>query len=352
MKKPKNVKKIINTIVSVTCVIISVYLLSDLLSKRFNELLTVLISAGIGVFLVYVLNSIVHELGHLISGVIVGLKVYSIEFLGVKLCFDNKLKISYRVSDELGNTELIPKNDDKVAKKFVTSSLFGLLATLFLLVGQVLICLFSKNIIIYSSLGITFPITAYVFLINLFPVFENNDGYLVYSYLSGGPNKTITENYFSALYQLVNGVEPCDLDSSLLVNFNGTKGFSVNVKYLRYLAYIKNDEEGAIKELRDISDLSKLNSFQNEVFEELFFSAILLKDEKFINSHKEQAVSLFERSERPQTFRVHASYRIYNDEKDWAKLILDSGIKFCDGYVIKGIAKSEKNYMQSMLKNL
>ena len=170
--------------------------------------------------------------------------------------------------------------------------------------------------------------------------------------MSGGEERVIIDNYFKAVSSLYSGVEPCDLDSSLLVRYDGINGYSVNIRYLRYLAYVKSDEERALKELREISDLSEISSLNDEIFEELFFNALLLNDKKFIKLHEVEAVAVFENAVRPQTYRVHASYRIWSGEKDWAKLILKSGLEFCKSYAVKGIAKSEEKYMKLLLNNL
>ena len=264
---------------------------------------------------------------------------------GLKLGFDKSSK-------ELGETILNPKGTDKVLQKYVLSACGGLGATLLIMVAQVLICLLCNSLLVYCSLGITFPLTVYFFMINFLPVFENNDGYLIYKYLSGGEERVIIDNYFKAVSSLYSGVEPCDLDSSLLVRYDGINGYSVNIRYLRYLAYVKSDEERALKELREISDLSEISSLNDEIFEELFFNALLLNDKKFIKLHEAEAVAVFENAVRPQTYRVHASYRIWSGEKDWAKLILKSGIEFCKSYAVKGIAKSEEKYMKILLNNL
>ncbi|MBO7214177.1 MAG: hypothetical protein J6V66_01625, partial [Clostridia bacterium] len=106
------------------------------------------------------------------------------------------------------------------------------------------------------------------------------------------------------------------------------------------------------KELRKISDLTKFYANREEVFEELYFSALTIGDDRFVKTYEQDAIRIFSKEERPQTFRAHAVYRLKNGDTDWANLVLKSGIAFCSTYPIKGVAKAEKRYMELMLKNL
>lgn len=353
MKKSR-LKLIINALTAGLCVILFAYLAISLLTADLSKALTILLSLIIGVIVTYLLNSIIHELGHLVVGLISGLKFSSIQFLWLYIGKEQgKIKIRLKNSNgEVGLTELIPTSKDKVLEKYVSSALGGLVASFLLLTAQIIIALFSKSLIVYAGLGVTFPITAYILLINAFPVFENNDGYFIYTYLQGGEIRQVCKNYYEATALLYSGVEPSELEPSLLIDYQVENEYSVGIRYLRYLAYLQSDEERAIKELRKISDLSKFTSIREEVFEELFFSALTIGDDKFVKTYEQDAVRIFEKENRPQSYRAHAVYRIKNGEIDWAKLILKSGIKFCDSYAVKGVAKAEKRYMELILNNL
>ncbi len=353
MKKSR-LKLIINGLTACLCVLVFAYLSVNLLTAVVTKALTVVLSIVFGVIITYLLNSVVHEIGHLIAGLIVGLKFNSIQFLWIFIGKEGKkIKIRLKKSNgEVGVTELIPTSKHKVLDKYVVSTLGGLIATFLLLTAQILICFLSKSLVLYASLGITFPITAYILLINVFPTFENNDGYFVYTYLQGGENRKVCQNYYEATALLYLGVEPSEIEASLLIDYLVESEYAVGIRYLRYLAYIQSDEERALKELRKISDLSKFTSIKEEVFEELFFSALTIGDEIFIKTYEQDAVKIFEKQDRPQSYRTHAVYRIKNGEVDWAKLILKSGIEFCDNYAVKGVAKAEKRYMQLILNNL
>ena len=352
--KKERVKLLINGLIAGVCVLLFAYLMLNLIIVYPSSAFKVILSAVVGVAVTLILNSIIHETGHIIAGLICGLKVNSVQYLGLFIGkIKGKIKVKFKSADgEVGVTELIPKNSKNTYEKYVVSALGGLVASFILLAVQIIICLLSKSLVLYAGLGITFPITAYVFLINLFPVFENNDGHLVYTYLLGGDDRKICSNYYKAIALLYEGVEPSELEPSLLIDYQKEGQCSVGIRYLRYLAYLQSDEERAIKELRKISDLSKFSFNKDDVFEELYFCALSIGDDKFMKAYEQDANRIFSKEERPQTFRVHAVYRIKNGEVDWAKLILKSGIEFCSTYPIKGLAKAEKRCMELMLKNL
>ncbi|MBE5744310.1 MAG: hypothetical protein E7358_06325 [Clostridiales bacterium] len=352
MKKLK-IKQLVNFSIALLCIALFALLLVSAIGVGVSTL-RVLISSFLGLAVTLIINVILHELGHLIVGVFSGLKFYSIQILWLFIGNENgKFKVKLKgTKGEFGSTELLPQNKENVLKNYVYSALGGLIATFILILIQVAICLTVKSIEVYSGLGITFPLTVYIFLVNFFPMFENNDGYLVYKYMSDGNDKVVCENYYTATAELISGIEPRDLDSSLLVNYSQSSSYSAGIRYLRYLAYINHDEESALKELREISDISENALLSDEIYEELFFSAILLNDVRYIKTREQSMTAIFEKSERPQTFRIHASYRFFTGEVDWAKSILQGGIEFCKNYPIKGIAKAEEKYMQAMLDNL
>lgn len=353
MKKLR-IKQLVNVSIALLCIALFSLLFISVISGRGTSIPKVVISLMIGLVLTLLINVILHELGHLVAGVFSGLKFYSIQFLWFFIGYENgKFKVKFKgAGGELGSIELLPQNSENVFRNYANSALGGLIATFVIILFQVVICLTVNSLEIYCALGMTFPLTIYIFLINFFPMFENNDGYLLYVYTSSGKDKAVCENYYTAVANLVNGVEPCDLDSSLLLNYGGNVGYGAGIRYLRYLAYIKHDEESALKELREISDLSENSFLSDEIYEELFFSALILNDVRYVKTRESGMMGLFEKPTRPQTYRIHASYRVFNGETDWAKLLLQSGIEFSKTYAIKGVAKSEEKYMRAMLENL
>ena len=307
----------------------------------------ILYSIGItvlGLIITLVLSSIIHELGHVIFGVIAGLKLRSFTILFLSFRFDlGRLpRIKFVAPIDFGSTEFLPKNRDKYAKKLFISAIGGLAFSLLYLAMGIAFT-FIDNYFTYCVFGITFPITAYIILVNLIPFETSSDGYLVFSWIAGGKIKRIIENSMTAIADVYLGVEPKDLDSRLLAEF--TKDYdiySVRIIYLRYLAYFRRDGERAIQELLAICDSQRLNEeFYILVFKELFYNAILKKDDAYIKANQEEAVNYLSYEMHPIDYRIHASYRAYIGDLEWAKLLIKSGEENLENHIEKGVAKAE-----------
>lgn len=354
MKKRK-LKILINVTTGVLCAAIFAVLFAMLVTAYSDDVFKIILSTAIGFAVILFLNVLLHELGHLVFGLIAGLKFHSIKILWFYIGRGTGGNVKFKLTalnGELGETELVPKSAKNVATKYVVSAAGGLVGTALCIVLSYFISVFTDSLILYAGLGITLPLTLYIFIINFLPIFDGNDGWLVYTKLAGGEECEIMNSAYKATAMLYDGVEPCELDSSLLVKCNDYGDFSVKIRYLRYLAYFSRDEERAAKELYAISDLSLLGGGMDDVYKELFFIAIILKDKRYIEANRESVIGLLEKQVTPQDFRIHAALRIYDGDTDWAKLVIESGIKFCDTYFVKGIATSEKKYLENMLNGL
>ena len=166
MKKLK-IKQLVNVSIALICIALFALLFVSVLSVINVSISKVVISAVIGLIATLILNVILHELGHLIAGVFSGLKFYSIQFLWLFFGYENgKFKVRFKsAAGELGSTELLPQNTKSAFKNYVNSAIGGLIVTFALIILQVVICLTVTSLEIYCALGITFPLTVYIFLI-------------------------------------------------------------------------------------------------------------------------------------------------------------------------------------------
>ncbi len=283
----------------------------------------------LGLLITLVIASIIHELGHIIVGCIVGLKEKIIKVLFISLSFNNGLKISLCRPVNFGETVLVPKTQENYSKKVVISAIGGLaFSFIYMLVGMLIVA-FSKSMPLVLLFGIGYHLSAYVLLVNLVPINEEGDGYLIFNYLlKGETERQIISNALNSTAQILLGVQPKDLDSRFLTEFDAKVGYYSNLtKYYRYLAFLWRDEERAFKELLELSDLDKVSySLYEDVYKELFYASLRLKDQTFIKNNEEIVIGYIEKELSPIDYRVHANYRIYTGELDWAKLIIDSGL--------------------------
>ncbi len=352
--KNKIFKYVLEWVLIISLLLLYVNMFINVLSSSTNLIESIGLCV-LGVLVTIILSSLAHELGHVVFGIIAGLKLHSLTVLFVKLTFTKGKfpKIKFVMPVDFGATEFLPKKKDKYYGKLCISALGGLIFSLaYLALGVVF--LYVGNYYTVCILGITFPITAYILLINLIAFDETCDGYLLFTFLAGGKTKRIISNCLTAICNIILGVEPKDLDSRLLAEF--TKDcdiYSVRIIYLRYLAYFRRDIERANKELLMICDSQKLTEeFYMIIFKELFYTALIKKDEEYIKANAEEAVNYLSYELHPSDYRIHATYRAYIGDNDWAKLLVKSGEENLSKFTEKGIATAELDALSELMAKL
>ncbi len=352
--KKKFFSKLLEWALTLSLLGLYAFMLVEVLTKTENLIFTIGLCV-LGLIITVFLSSLAHEIGHLIFGIFAGLKLYSIMVLFIKLTFKKGKfpKIQFVLPIDFGSTDFLPKTREKYYKKICVSALGGLIfSALYLIMGVTFI--YVGNYFTYLAFGITFPITAYIILVNLIPFDESSDGYLLFSAISGGQIKRIIDNCLTAIADITLGIQPKDLDSRLLAEFTkDCNAYSVRVIYLRYLAYFRRDRERAVKELISICDSQKLNEeFYILIFKELFYDALLKKDDDYIKANQEEAVNYLSYEMHASDYRIHATYRAYIGDKDWAKLIIKSGEENLENFIEKGIAIAEIDALNELKAQL
>lgn len=307
--------------------------------------------AFLGVLITLILAPLVHELGHLIMGLILGFRLVSFNFSFIKLQFYKKFKISLVKPYVFGETVFLPKTPEKYTEKLRLTSIAGIVfSTLYMLAGVAIVFL-STNLDVVLLFGISYHLSAYILLVNALPLKSDSDGALIFSYgLKGDVYKEMVSNALSASAEIMCGVEPKDVSARYLTEFSLSYDYySVMLKYLRYIAFLWRDEESAFKELFDISDLDKIpDSLYQTVYKELFFASVVRGDDKFIKNHEDIVVGYLEDGS-PSNYRIHAVYRQYKGDVDWANILIEAGLKNLDEN--DGLSKYEKRLLTAMKKD-
>ncbi len=341
--KKQTVKYVLEWVIILSLLTLYAFMLIEVIASSTNLIYAIGL-CSLGLIITVILSSLVHELGHVVFGLISGLKLHSFTVLFLKITFSKGRfpKIQFIFPNDFGSTEFLPKTNEKFYGKLCISALGGLIFSLIYLVVGILF-LYLGNYFTVCFFGITFPITAYILLVNLIAFDETCDGYLLFSFLAGGKNKRIISNCLTAISNVILGVEPKDLDSRLLAEFTKECDiYSVRIIYLRYLAYFRRDIERARKELLCICDSQKLNEeFYMLIFKELFYTALVNKDDDYIKANQEEAVNYLSYEMHASDYRIHATYRAYIGNKDWAKLLIKSGKENLEKFIEKGITIAE-----------
>lgn len=353
--KNKTLKIISYALIVLVPLVLYLYQFFSLYAVYKNYTAELILYSLLGLVITLFIASLVHELGHIIVGKACGLKVAVIKILFLNFSFEDKFKLSLCNPINFGETTLLPKTQENYSKKVVKSAIGGLSFSLvYMLIGMMLVA-FCKNVSIVLIFGISYHLSAYVLLINLVPLNEESDGFLVFNYFfKSESERFIIDNALNSTAQIMCGVQPKDLDSRLLTEFPLKVGYySVVIKYYRYLACLWRDEERAFKELFEISDLDKISySLYEDVYKELFYSSIIMKDENFIKNNKDVVIGYIEKESSPVDYRIHASYRIYTGEKEWAKMIINSGISNLEKQAKYGNASYEIELLKRLKESV
>ena len=313
----------------------------------------VIIFSLIGIVITIVLNALLHEIGHLILGKIVGLKLISIKILFLHLDFSTgKLKISFQKADDLGETIFLPNDNKNLAKRVAISTFGGLLFTaILLLFGMLsLLLFFAKNIYFDCFVALPTAVTLYYFLINLVGS-ENCDGLYIVNLLNyKGEDREIADNALYIGKLIYDGIAPKEIPNKYLQKYKLDYSlFSTMIVYYRYLSLIGVNEEYAIKEIYKISnrEFIKDNLFDS-VMCELYFVAYLTSDTVFLNQNKEIIERIIEYDTSFYAKRAHIVLRAVANETEWANILIESAEKELNCDNLSGILALEKQLIQKL----
>lgn len=354
----KTNKAILKTVVNVVIFLVLAGLYTFAVINAYGlfkgKLLLYIALLVVGLIISLFINVLLHELGHLTVGLFSGLKLSKIcvlVFLLEVKC--GKLKFKIAKPQELGYTEMLPKTQYGYGEKLAFSALGGLMFSLITALASMAICINCvDNIYAFCLFGAPYPIALYVLLINALPLFDGSDGALIFSIFQG---ETTTKNYYLITANILLNKEPCEIDGKLFLS-SGNGAISQNVKYLRFLHLLKSDFDRAYEEILALSKLDIVDdNLHFIVKKELFFCKVILGDEAYVNAHSTEVVGDIDLSEDACNFRVHATYRIFIKDYEFASLILKSGIQKLSSLTQNGIILSEIKYLkelQNQLKNI
>ncbi len=320
-----------------------------------NRWADVLLYSFLGLIITLLLAPLFHELGHLIVGLCCGFKVVSFTISFIKLTFYKKFKISLVRPYYFGETVFIPRTPKNYPNKLKYTTAGGVLfSAIYMLMGMFIVVLLNDidYLKIVLTFGISYHVSAYVLLINVLPFKSDSDGVILFATsLKDSVYIEMMNNVLYAEAEIMCGVEPKDISAKYLTEFYVSYDYySVMLKYLRYLAFLWRDENSAFEELFEISDLDNIpESLYETIYKELFFASIVRGDDAFIKANEEVVIGYLESDDSPSNYRIHATYRKYKGDDNWAKIIINSGLKEIKAY--SGLDKFELSLLNAMKNN-
>lgn len=249
---------VINFVVSMAVTLAGLFLVVTLCNNRYSEtMFNAFVKIGVGAILAGFVNTIAHELGHLVAGkkngfVFSAMTVWFFKWQKVK----NKVKFSYvMLGEEAGYTEMIPTQTQELDKKLKKLASGGYkVSFVMMLLGIPALFVSALPVWIFCLWSMFLPIGAYFFFGSVLPASNygiRNDGAVVYGIKNDDDVSKVTINLLTIQAEMYNGKTPAQIDENLYFDLPQLPEDDVNFILLlnaRYVYYLdKEDYENAKK---------------------------------------------------------------------------------------------------------
>ena len=326
------------------------------------ELIDVALWLALGAILAGVLNTFVHELGHLIIGKINGFAFSSMQVLffkwervGKKICF-SFANMKY----EAGYTEMIPTRTDNMALRYKRMSLGGPFASLgFSFVGIAPFFISALSFELFCLWSIFLPIGFYFHFSSILPTSSygvRNDGGVAYGLKILDDESKVTVALLCMQAEAYNGKTPSEIDSKFYFNLpqlpedNPVFMMLLNAQFNYYLDM--GDFENAKK---TIFRLDSLEEYMPKHFIQIVKADLLYAyctfayDEEKADDVAYEIEKSLNNINTATTVRIKLAYLLYvRREKDMADRFYKKAVKEAEKAQIKGYGAFEKKLLEKM----
>ncbi len=355
---------VISYIITMLCMLAAIYLVVSTCNQIYADvkLITAILYLGLGAVVAGLINTFVHELGHVLAG-----KRNGFVFSAVTVWFFNWKKVKNKIKfffvmmgDEAGYTEMIPSKVNDMAKGLKKMSLGGPIASLIVtLVGVPALFVPGMPIFLYALWSMLFPIGIYFFLSSILPASNSgalNDGAVAYGVSKNMPSLQVAINVLKIQQEMYNGKTPSEIDESLYFDLPQLPEDDLNFSLLlnaRYLYYLdKEDYENAIKttaRLMSVVDyLPKEYVYQIKT-DALYNACTFDYNEELADDLVYELEKYLNNINTATNVRVKLAYLLYvKREKENLDIFYKKGIKEADRGQIKGLTLFERKLLDKI----
>ena len=301
------------------------------------------------------LSVVLHELGHLVFGLIGGMKFKSIRFPFFAVTEVNgKLKARFtKKAFFLGLCEMYPSTDSSPAKAFAFMALGGPIGSLFALLISVSFLILAPYISGFLAVFFGMPafVLYFILLENSFPISVNGartDGGQLAEILRGSPSSKVMVAVLTMQAAFRAGYSPQESPFAVILGLPQLPEdelnylLLLNIKYL--LALDRGDEQGLIdadKRLRDILP-SIPDVYADQIIPDIFYDSLfLVPDAQFVNINRSAVFKQLEREDNVSACRIRAYYYYRVEDMNSAFREISKGRSIAHEYALPGLAKTE-----------
>lgn len=309
------------------------------------------VGAVVTVFLAITL----HEIGHMIFGLIGGMAFHSIRLPFVTLIkLNGKTKfIKNTERGVLGMCEMYPKTTVNPEKCFALQAFGGPLGSFVSLCVSAVLLLLGGIINGYVTcfFGVAAPLLYVIFLNNAFPLEiggAKTDGAQIAGYFKKDPSFRVLSATLTAQGCYYSGVSPKDLPHELLHDLPVIPEDDLNYVYYLNNLYLYNLDRRDYAGVREVHErlLSAmefvLTSVREQLTCDLFFDCLYIcPDEKFVIENKEDVFRYLGEHNDIYAARIRGYYYLY--ENDFVSALREVSLarELYSVYPLKGIADME-----------
>ena len=317
---------------------------------------------SVGMAVTVYLGIVMHETGHLVFGLIGGMKFRSISFPFVKIyAADEKIKVSFTGATAfLGACEMYPSGKASPKKAFVWESFGGLAGSFLALLLSALCLALAPYISHYPAIlfGLASPVLYIILLENAFPAEQGGartDGGQILAILSGTPSGEVLVAILTIQAALKEGKSASEIPYELLFEIPQLPDddpnyiFVLNYRYL--YALDKGDLSAVMDADRRIRDVlgSLPDFYADQVLCDLFFDAIAIeKDESFVKQYETRVMEFLGDETDIVSCRMRGYYYFHCGDVAMAYREIDSGRLAFERYPMRGIAKTELRLLSEL----
>lgn len=362
---------LINNLLLLAFTVIAVFVVTLIGNNNFYVDLGPIVAVFIlGAILAAVVNTLVHEFGHVIAGKKNGFTFISMRiFLFTFVKLGKKLKVEFTgLREELGETEMLPNSDENLEKRFIKMTKGGLIATTVLLVLS-LVPLVTVSFMgaklwwVYALTSMFFPVSVYFFFANVLPM-ENegllNDGAVISGLKNGDAVSKVTVGLLKIHSELMRGKSPAEIDESLFYDLPQLPEDNPNFTLLLNNRYAYELDKGDFEKVKKLSDrLEGLlddmpKAYAGAVMADLLYNACTF------DFDEEKADNLVEDNERYlngvnnfTNLRIKSAYLTYV-VKDYALAneFISKAEREVDKCRVEGLKKYEQKLISKIKRDL
>ena len=351
-------KRILYWFLLVVGVLLSVFADIVFLGKAFGTGLNIpvgIILCVAGFAVTVFLSIMLHELGHMIFGLIGGMAFQSIRLPFVTLTkLNGKLKfIKNNERGALGMCEMYPKTSVNPERCFALQAAGGPFGSLIALGFSLAMLLLGGSINGYVTcfFGSAAPILYLILLDNSFPLEiagAKTDGAQIIGYVKKDPSFVLLSAALTAQGYYYSGITPKDLPYELLHELPVVQEDDLNYVYYLNNLYLycldKRDFEGVRDVHARILSASQyaFASVRDQLYCDLFYDCLFIcPDEEFVNENKEGVFAYLETHNDLYAARIRGYYYLYKSDFVSALKEISLARELYPFYPLKGIADME-----------